>query len=394
MDPDPALGVSDDRRDEETNLLDLLLVLARNTKLIRNIILVFTIGGLVLAVLADYEYTATAQVIREAESEGGVGMGALSALRGFGLNLGGSTVGLTPEAYPDIVTGREVRLAVVRDTFFFGDVGLQMSFVDYQASTDSGLASIIATIKKYTIGLPGLLIRTFKGNQTTLPPGSSQQVYPTVEEEAAMRAIAGLITTGVDVETGLMSLSVTTGSASLSAQITQSFLTHLSRRISEIRSEKARQNLQFIEARFREAERELEQVERELARFLDRNRNPQTAQLQTELDRLRRNVTFKSQLYSELQTQVTQAEIELQRSLPVLTILEEPVPPVIPSGPRRTLMVLFSIVLGFFVAFVVAFLRSVFEKLPADREDHAKWDEIKHAFTPSWLKRANRPTTR
>jgi len=57
---------------------------------------------------------------------------------------------------------------------------------------------------------------------------------------------------------------------------------------------------------------------------MDRNRDIQTARLRTEVERLQRQVTIKMELYRELQTQLMQAEIELQHIQPVITLVEAP----------------------------------------------------------------------
>ncbi|MBT8401438.1 MAG: hypothetical protein KJO98_13245, partial [Rhodothermia bacterium] len=119
--------------DEEISLIDLLLVVARYKRVILMTIGVFFVVGFLYALFAPDEYTSSAKVVREIQADASSlgNIGALSALRGFGLSLGAATTGLTPEAYPDITKGREVKLAVVRDTFFFPDMGESMTYVDY-----------------------------------------------------------------------------------------------------------------------------------------------------------------------------------------------------------------------------------------------------------------------
>jgi uncharacterized protein involved in exopolysaccharide biosynthesis len=157
--------------------------------------------------------------------------------------------------------------------------------------------------------------------------------------------------------------------------------------VRTIRTEKARQNLEFMMARFEEAQKELGQAEAKLGHFLDRNNNPQTAQLRIELDRLERNVSFKTQLYSDLQTQVTQAEIELQRSRPVITVLEEPTPRTVPSAPNRTLTVLLSLLLGGIVGTGLAVIRTVFVKQSRAENEREKLKEVRSAFISPRLAR-------
>ena len=371
--------------EDEISLLDILLVFARKRRLIAGSIAIFALLGLAIAITSAAEYTSDAKVVREVEqgeTAGGLGRG-LSALQGLGINVGGSASGLNPESYPDILRSREVRLAVVRDTFFVSDLGREMTFIEY-ANQDPGLGS---TIRSYTIGLPGTIlsaIRSSDGPEAGDVVGrtTSTRQRLTEEEARAIRSVEDVISTSIDRDTGLMSISVTTGDPELSAGLAESFSMHLTERVRSIRTTKARQNLSFMEERMEDARADLREAEERLASFMDRNRNINTEALRTERDRLRRQVNFAEQLYGDVQAQMTQAQIELQRSEPVLTVLEQPIVPSRPSGPRRTLIVLLSLILGGFVGVGLAFVRTAVENSEDDAEESGKLQEIREAFSP------------
>jgi uncharacterized protein involved in exopolysaccharide biosynthesis len=366
--------------EDEVSLLDILLVIARHKQLILRTVLVFTVLGVAYALLASEEYTSTAKVVREAQEDMPSGLsGGLAALQGFGINIGGASSGLTPQAYTEILSSREVRLAVVRDTFYFVDEDTTTTFVDY-VDRPPGL---VGTILKYTIGLPGTIMTALQGDQrTAVETQSGARVYPTEAEEEAIKTIGDRIASSVDQETGLMSVSVTAGEARLAAGLTESFLQHLTDRVSTIRTEKARRNLAFMEERFTEVGQELRTAEEELATFVDRNSGIQSARLETERERLQRQVSFKSELYQQLQAQVTQARIELQRSEPVITVVEEPVPPMERSAPKRTLIVVLSLILGGFLGVSAAFVSTFFDSTEDDAEGREKLEEIREKLVP------------
>jgi len=215
---------------------------------------------------------------------------------------------------------------------------------------------------------------------------SQKHLYVTEAEEAAMETLREMQNVSVDNETGLMMISVTSEHPQLSADLVRCLISHLSERIRQIHTEKAQQNLDFIRSRFENAQRELRDAEEELARFLDRNHSPQTASLRTQLERLQRNVTFKSELYSELQTQLTQAEIELQKVQPVLTVVEQPIPPTKPTAPNRILAVLVCLGIGLMLGITLSFVKTALEHQKED--DLKKVEELRSALLPRFL--ANR----
>jgi uncharacterized protein involved in exopolysaccharide biosynthesis len=377
-------------REDEVSLLDILLVLARNKTLIVRTVLVFALLGVTYALLAPEEFTSEARVVREAQTEGsgelpgGISSGALS---GFGINLGGSASGLTPAAFPDVLTSREVRLAVVQDTFRFPDAERPMTFVEYVNRPAGPLSYVL----DYTLWLPwtlkGMLGRAISGSPA--PAGTTDAgapLIPSEEEDEALKAVGDMISASVDEETGLMTISVTAGGPQLASDLTESFLGHFTTRVREIRTEKVRERLGFVEERFQEAEQELERTEEQLAQFLERNQNPTTATLQFRRDRLQRQVSFKEQLYSELQSQVTQTRLDLQQQQPVVTVVEEPVPPMSRSAPKRMLIVVLSLLLGGFVGVGGTFVSAFFNNAEEDPEQKKKLREVREAFaSQGWV---------
>lgn len=358
------------------SLIDLTLIAVRHRKWIAWSTVSITTLALLYALLAPLEFTSSATVIRESQQEAPSLSGGLQALQGLGISLGSLSEGLSPEAYPSVLHGRSVRLAVVRDTFYFPDVGKQMTYVDHNARE----AGFLGTIKRYTIELPSLVMQAIEGRPSQQArPG---QEYATEAEEKAIEAIEAQLSSSVDQETGLMTIRVTASDPVLASDLASSFVSHLTRRIRGIRTKKARENLSFIRSRYEEAQSELRVWEQRLAQFADRNRNVNTSELRVERDRLERQVRFKANLFSELQNQLTTAELDLKRSSPVVTIVEPPTPPPKRSAPARTLTVLVGLVLGFTLGVGLS-IGHVFFQARTGEDDWAKIEEIRQTLLRS-----------
>lgn len=394
--PDPAPengspGQGTSAHEDEVSLLDILLVLVRNKMLIGRTVLVFALLGTTYAVLASAEFTSSTRVVRESQAQGGeVALpGGISpgAISGLGIDIGGTSSGLTPQAFPDVLEGRKVRLSVVRDTFRFPDVERPMTFVDYVNRPPGALDLVL----NYTLKLPWTL-KSALGNAISDSPAPAETTEAgepalTKEEDESLGVISEMVSTSVNQESGLMTISVVASSPRLAADLTESFLDHFTTRVREIRTEKVRERLDFVERRFQEVGTELEAAEDRLAEFLERNQNPNSARLQFQRDRLERQVSFKEQLYSELQSQLTQTRLDLQRRQPVVTVVEEPVPPVDRSAPRRTFIVLLMVVVGILFGVVGAFLRVYFRSASNSSVEGEKLEEIK-ASLRLWEDRA------
>ena len=383
------------QKDTEFSVLDLLLLLVRNRKLIIRSIFVLGLLGGVYATVASDQYTSAARVVREVQEDspslGGIS-GGIGALRGLGINLGGASEGLSPAAFPEVLESREVRLAVARDTFVFSKGEEPTTFVEHIRRTSG--KSLLDHIKSFSTGL----LRRLRGVFTSSPETEGNERETTEaqqlskEEHQAIRKVNGMVSTSVDKDTGLMTITVTAKQASLAAEVTQSFVLHLTRRVQELRTEKIRRQLQFVERRFDEVEQELNGAEEKLASFLERNQNPNTASLEFQEDRLRRQVRFKEQLFSDFQGKLTQMRLDLKQQQPVVTVVEKPIIPRDPSAPSRTLIFLVSIVMGGVLGAGLALMRAFL--IEGGTREREKLHEIREVIEQSrWLKTIQKELT-
>lgn len=383
-----------DEEEQVISLLDLVLTLVRGRKTIGWSIGIFLVLGLCNAIFSPHEYTATAKLIREEAEQGSASVSGLAALRGLGISLGGGTTGLTEETYPDILQSREVFLAILHSRYYFGDLDTNMTLADWYRRPPGVFGLLIEGLKTITIDLPGIILRKIKGAEAgqSISSATSGSDFPTREELEAIEKLSKKVSVSIDRKSGVMGISVATHNPQLSMQVVNTFIHHLAERVRTLYSKKARENLEFIQDRFREAKVDLETVEDKLAQFLDRNQDIRTAALRTEQERLQRQVTFQSQLYGELQTHLMQSEIELQRNQPVITLLEAPVPPHRRSAPRRKLIVLMSLFLGTMVGVGLVALKSLTKGMSDDAETLIKLAEIKRVLRPKvfvrWKRRS------
>nr|WP_279310388.1 GNVR domain-containing protein [Salinibacter ruber] len=186
-----------------------------------------------------------------------------------------------------------------------------------------------------------------------------------------------------------MTVSASSGNPKLSARLNERFIEHLRTRVRELQTEKTRRNLRFVEKRFEEVKQELDAAENRLVQFLDRNKGVLAAgnkpQLESRREQLRREVEFREQLYSQMQRQVTQTRLQLQKEQPVVTIAEKPAPPAGPSAPNRTMNVVLSLFLGGLFGVSATFFRSVIQNQEDDEEAQEQIQEVRKAWKPSGI---------
>jgi len=373
--------------EQDVSVLDLMLVVARK----RDLILRLTIGamfiGLLYSIFAPIEFKTQTRFVKAqtSSSTGGIASQGISALQGLGFSLGGlgETTGLTPQAYPEVIKSQPVRIAVARDTFYFPAYGERMTFVDFHEREQGIVIEIVKAVQKYTVGLPGMLLNREPSTSTTR---ESVHVALSEIERDAITRLAEMSSVQTDDLSGIVSLEVSAPHPVLSAEINDRIREEFTRQIQRIRTQKARENLTFVEQELENARIDLQQSEESLAAFTDRNQNISTARLQTERERLQRQVRFASNVFENLQAQVTQARLELKRSEPVVTVLEPPIPPNERSAPKRKLIVILSIMIGLGLSIVSAFVSYFFEETPASQDEQARIQEVRNALIPRFIR--------
>jgi len=361
------------------SFLDIGVEFAQNIKLTIQLIAVFLLIGLAIVLIKPSTFTASSKVVAEMDNSGSTRFSSgLSALKSFGLNLGSAGSGLLPETYPSLIKSREVLYRVIQQPFYFKTVDSTMKFIDI-----ANYKGFKYYLKKYTYQLPYTIIGLFKPilNLGKLKNNSGNILTLTVKENKAISVLMDeIVSTNIDDETGIITISTKTSDRNLSASINGAVLSSFQERIRQIYDQKNSENLNFIETQLEEAQALLLSSEQAVIKFLERNNDPQTIQLQTKLERLNRDVSFKADLYSELQLQFAQTKIELKKKEPVIRIVERPSPPINPSGLGKIAILLILIFMGFLLSFIVIFSKFVFANIQADQASNDKIKIIKKSF--------------
>lgn len=154
--------------------------------------------------------------------------------------------------------------------------------------------------------------------------------------EAELRSTAAR---AVNLKTGVVKLSITTGWPTASAEIGRLFLKALGDFNVNIRQSQARERRRFAEARMREGQDSLRRAEDAMRSFLERNLSANAPSLRFQSDRLDRQIRQYHDLVTTLRRDYESARLDEVNDTPVLTVIDPPVVPTQRSSPRRSLIV-------------------------------------------------------
>lgn len=325
---------------------------------------VFVALALVAAIFGEVKYTASCVVVPQTGRDNPAGnLQGLAAMAGINLGTAGSAGELSPNLYPMVVGSVPFRRDMMRSVITVN--GQDVTLLDYLTDRRYRKLSPLATLKKYTVGLPAVAVRAVKGDgaladTTRLPTGSL-----TPREYECMRIMATQLAVAFDDKNGYITLSATMPEARVAAEVASRAQELLQQYITRFRVQKVQADLDFIEERFGEAKADFEASQRALAAFQDSHRDIASAIGRAREDRLENDYNLAFTIYSELARQREQAGIRVKEDTPVFTVIEPVTVPVMRSAPRRVQMVVsglaVGIVVGMALVLVLPFFARVFD---------------------------------
>lgn len=325
---------------DEIDIVALLKTVFSSRRFVIKVTILFAFIGVILSVVSPTKYTASSTFVPQlSEGRTNPSLGGLASLAGINLSaiMGSQPQEIPPSLYPQIAESVPYRLALLNTT-----VELNANFRNYILE-QSGQGTFLPLLKKYTIGLPGLLLNKKTENSEIL---NSNLFQITEEDKNLFEFLAQVLTIDVDDQEGLVSISVELADRMVAAQLAQAATDLLQSNIIAFKSQSARNNLDFITSQYESKRQEFEEIQDSIAIFKDKNLNITSSLYQNQLSRLESQFTVISSVFQELAGQVEQAKIQVNKDTPIFTIIEPVSVPLERSKPRRTMMVIIWTLLG------------------------------------------------
>jgi len=334
--------------DDEIDLLALVKTLWNGRRIVLLSVLSGIILGVVVAMLSPKEYTATTVIVPQlAEGQSKLGtLGGLAALAGISIDV---PVGadMSPMAYPQIISSTPFQLELMNTPLYFEKYSMPISFFDYY--TKYSKPSVLGTISKYTIGLPGVIIESIKGKskELSLPTGESNlPLLLTKDQISIQKMIKEIVSLEMNAKDGYITLTCKMPEALPAAQLAKKAQELLQRFVIEFKIAKVQANLEFIQGRYDDTKAEFEKAQVNLALANDRNKNFTSGISHVETDRIQTSYTISFGVFQELAKQLEQAKIQVKKETPVFTIVQPATVPSEKSKPKKPMIVAIWLFLG------------------------------------------------
>lgn len=316
---------------------------------------------------APGEFKSESKLLLEEQNQGGFsGIRALGQIGGFNLGSGMTQSGMIPaDLYPDIIENAEFQNQLLFQPIYFQTYQREMTLFEYfndyyeQPFRDRAYRTFVS----YTVRLPFTLIRHARGLFSG-KEAPNQAVENFVDGEfitlsPQFRYAMSLVISRISMESDgpLIEIDITMPDPVASAAINNIVTERIRDYLTEFRSEKARQNLLFVEGLHQNAKENYERAQMELALFTDRNQGNLTSLAEIERERLEDERNLRFQIYSSLSERLEDAKVRLQEDTPIFTTFQRPV---LPTSPEQASVAIlpFALVVGVFLGIVAVLLKN------------------------------------
>jgi uncharacterized protein involved in exopolysaccharide biosynthesis len=325
--------------EESISLTDIMLTLARQIKvIIITPTILCTLTIIYVSFFVKPIYTSTAKIM-SSSSGGGMSQAAgLAAQFGIAIPTGQSE----PKwVYPEIIKSRTLARVMLKRKFDTNKFGPQKNLLQ---------------ILTYGNGDPQVGLDTL--------------------EIMAVNNFLGMINISEDVTTAILTLSINASEPSFAAEVNQALIEELDTHQRKYNKAKTSDTKQFIIERIIAVENELMAAEEDLKVFMDRNRRIENSPaLQLEQQRLGREVTVLTGVFTTLKQQLETTKIEEVKESDYVVVLDPPEVPLRRSKPNKRLMVILAGFSGLGLGIILAFVREFTAN--SEKEEKDKMTEAK-----------------
>ncbi len=287
-------------------------------------------------------------------------------MAGINLGGGGSSNGISPKLYPKITASVPFKRAILNAPINIDGVSEKVTFKEYYQRYYS--PSVLSSIKKYTIGLPSVILGAIRGGDDSKKViVEKDEIYRISSlEKKLFEKIKNQLSVNVNDKEGFVQISFSMPEALASAQMVRCVQGLLQESVTKFKIEKLKSDYHFIEQSYNDAKEDFLKKQSILASFRDKNKGLILSRSQSRLERLQANYNLSYNLYSELAKQLESQKIKLKENTPIFTVLEPVSVPTEKSKPKRAIILVIwlflGVVLGVGVVFGREFIRNIKNK--------------------------------
>lgn len=316
--------------------------------------------GIIVALMMEKTFMANTTFIPEigATSPQMGRVSRLASVAGLGISsISGDVDKVPPNLYPEIAQSVRFRYELLSKKIKIKGVEDSITYKEYYANYYR--VPILERIKKYTLGLPKILISSLRKphSETMTPTGiQTEDLWRLSQSDLSyLQLIKGQMGIKFDPEIGLIHLSFVMPEPEAAASMTLHAANLLQTEVIDYKLSKVKQELVLTQNILAKQSLKLQNVERRWVGFLDSNLILSTEKSKIEQRKLESEYNMEYEIYSDLVSKIKDLELKANRDTPVFTTINNVVVPIYKHEPNQPkIIILFVFVLvGLVVVYII-----------------------------------------
>lgn len=343
-------NINDNNSDKvkEIDLLELAKKIWDRRRMVIKWCAVGAVIGIIVAFSIPKTYVTSVKLAPEKNDgkSASANLGALAAMAGVCIGNSGSDA-IYPKLYPDIVQSVPFCTSLFNVPLVNAKGDKHFTVAEYfENETRSPWWNAI-------LGAPGKLLGVLRSKDDNVKEVKNHKLNTfrlTAKESGLVGTLQGTISTDVDMKTNVVTISVKTQDAMVSALLADTVVSRLQEYVTAYRTDKARKDLEYIEKLNEEARADYYAAQQKLANYLDTHQGMVLYSAQTTRDRLENEATLAFNLFNQTSQQLQVAKAKVQEDTPVYARIMPATVPISAAGPRKTMILGVFIFLAFLAA--------------------------------------------
>ncbi|MEN8886228.1 MAG: Wzz/FepE/Etk N-terminal domain-containing protein [Winogradskyella sp.] len=345
---------------EQEDQIDIVALLAKvwgSKKLVLRSVLIFGVLGILIAITTPNQYTASSMFTPNygGSSSGSGGLKGLASLAGINIgSMSESSKEISPLLYGKIIEGASFKKELLDSPLKnIPEITTLKAYFNQEKTS----FSILGTLKKYTIGLPSIIIGFFKADQEKKSAEILTGIESITEEEYKLfEQIDEVLSININDKDGFIEMVSNSKNPQVAAQVAKNAELILQEQIIAIKTKSSLELLRYLETQHTEKRLLLNKAQERLSNFKDRNLSISTNSFSNQQTRLESELRTASAVFDNVVTQLEQVKFQVTKDTPVFSNIKPVVVPYEKSAPKRSLICVIYLFLGFVlsVGFVLA----------------------------------------
>ena len=316
--------------EKEIDIVDLAVKLWGKRRRILRWGLIGAVVGVIVALSIPKEYVATVTLVPESTvGKSSRSLGSLAALAGIGGgDMSGGREAVYPGLYPDVVSSVPFALDL-------SEVVLPTGIKDEETMALKQILGKHTSRPWWSVimGFPSRIAAMFDNSADVEPKLSTKA---SVASDSVVEDINFYQPNSLQLSKSQMGL---VGLVNSRVSLADTVANRLTRFVTAYRTNKARHDLVFAKQINQEAQQRYYDAQRAYAKALDRNQGIVLRSASIELERLQNEAALAYNLYNSTSQQVQVAEVKVQESTPVFTVMQPAVVPFKAAKPNVKMII-------------------------------------------------------